>query len=205
MDSSAVAVIVATFGDPRWAQMARTVAAPSAAAQHPGELRLEHAATLAEARNAGAAATSAPWLCFLDADDELEPGYLAELTAGSGDLRAPAVRYVTAGEPEPEPISLAGRNISTMNPCVIGTLVPRDLFDRAGRFWTEPAWEDWSLFRRCALLGATIVHHPGAVYRVNVSPTGRNSTIPNPTALHRQIRQAHARWISLERRKARPR
>jgi len=196
VDRLEVAVVVGTFGEERWAELARTVAAPSAEVEAPAELVLEHAATLADARNRGAARTSAPWLCFLDADDELEPGYLAAMAAAAGDLRAPAVRYVTAGAPElAEPVTFEARNMDTLNPCVIGTLVPRALFEQAGGFWTERAWEDWSLFRRCWLLGARVEHVPRAVYRAHVNTGGRNSTIERPQILARQIRNAHAKWI----------
>lgn len=195
MDADSVAVIVATFGEERWAQLARTIAAPSAEAERPAELVLEHGATLHQARNDGAARTSSEWLCFLDADDQLEPGYLSALLGAAGDLRAPAVRYVVAGAPDPPPLVLAGRNISHVNPCVVGTLIRRELFEAAGRFWPERAWEDWSLFRRAWLLGATIEHVPAAVYRVTVNPAGRNSTIDRPHTLHREILRSHAAWL----------
>lgn len=198
-----VSVVVATFGDPSWAELAAERAIPSAEASAPAELVVVHGATLAEARNAGAARSISEWLCFLDADDEIEAGYLEAMAAASGDLRAPSVRYVTAGEIEPDPISLAGRNISTVNPCVIGTLLRRELFDAAGGFWTEPAWEDWSLFRRCWLLGAKLEHVTAAVYRVNVNPAGRNSSLPTQAErnrLHRKILLSHAEW----KRKQRP-
>ncbi len=196
MGAEAVALIVATFGETVWEERARRAAA-LALDQQPGELVVEHGATLADARNAGARRTAAPWLCFLDADDELEPGYLATLADADHRrriLRAPAVRFVTAGEPEPDPVSLAGRNISALNPCVVGTLIPRHLFELAGGWGRERAWEDWALFHRCHLAGAEIEHVPAAVYRVNVNPAGRNSTIANPERLHREIRQANARW-----------
>ena len=190
-----VAVVLATFGEERWAQLARTIAAPSAEAEHPAELVLQHGPTLHQARNEGAARTSSEWLCFLDADDQLDPGFLPGLLGAAGDLRAPAVRYVVAGAPDPAPLVLAGRNISTVNPCVIGTLIRRELFEEAGRFWPERAWEDWSLFRRAWLLGATIEHVPSAVYRVTVNPAGRNSTFDRPHTLHREILRSHAAWI----------
>lgn len=194
-----VAIVVATFGADEWRDRAARVAVPSAHAAGAGEVVVVHGATLAAARNAGARQSSAPWLCFLDADDELEPGYLAALCSAAGELRAPAVRYVTAGEPEPEPVSLAGRNMDRLNPCVVGTLLPRDLFERAGGWWTERAWEDWSLFRRCWLLGATLVHVPEAVYRAHVNPAGRNSTIDRPQQLATEIRRAHARWLATQK------
>ena len=203
MVADSVAVVVATFGEDRWAQLARTIAAPSAEAEHPAELIVEHGPTLHQARNAGAARARSEWLCFLDADDELEPGYLSALLAPDvlSDLRAPAVRYVVASAPDPAPLVFASRNIAHMNPCVIGTLIRRELFEAAGRFWPERAWEDWSLFRRAWLLGATIEHIPTAVYRVTVNPAGRNSTVDRPHTLHREILRSHAAWI--QQRKAR--
>lgn len=193
-----VAVVVATFGDESWRAKARAHALPSAEAEQPDQLVHIHGRTLAAARNAGVAETSTEWLCFLDADDELEPGYLDTLLTGSGDLRAPAVRYVQpcdiGGDAIPPIVTFVDRDIDTMNPCVIGTLVRRTMFDRAGRFWNEPAWEDWSLFRRCWLLSATIVHHPSAVYRANVNDHGRNSTVANPHQLHHDIIASHGQW-----------
>lgn len=194
-----VAVVVATFGADRWAQLARRRAVPSAEAEQPAELIVEHGETLHQARNDAARRARADWLCFLDADDELEPGYLAALLAATGDLRAPSVRYVTPTE-TPEPISFAGRNIDNMNPCVIGTLIRRDQFHEAGGFWPERAWEDWSLFRRAWLLGAKVEHVPAAVYRVHHDPTGRNSTVDRPHTLRREILRSHA--LFLRQRKA---
>jgi len=185
-----VSIIVATFGDRSWQQRANFTAVPSALSQWPLEVLSPHGATLAEARNAGAAAASGDWLCFLDADDELEPGYLDALLAGTADLRAPAVRY----GPDADPVTFEDRNDFRMNPCVIGTLLRRSMFDDVGGFWEERAWEDWSLFRRCWLAGASIEHIPAAVYRANPSPVGRNSTIERPNTLYRDILRSHARW-----------
>ena len=192
---SQVAVIVATFGDVEWERRAGR-AVDSADAQHPAELIAYHdrTGTLASARNAAAQLARSEWLCFLDADDELEPGYLDTLEHGSGDLRAPAVRYV-CGSYVGKPEVLDRRDIHRYNPCVIGTLIRRDLFAEAGGFWHERAWEDWSLFRRAHLLGAQVVHHPAAIYRAHVDPLGRNSTVRNPHALRREILRSHAAWL----------
>ena len=188
------AVIVATFGEELWAELAQRRAIPSALAELPGELIVEHGDSLHGARNAGAARATLPWLCFLDADDELEPGYLEAMRGHSGDLLAPSVRFVEDGAPEPAPVSLAGRDIRRTNPCVIGTLVRRSLFVDADGFWQERAWEDWSLFRRCWLLGGIIEHVPAATYRAYVDPSGRNSTVTNPAGLTRQITASHSEW-----------
>lgn len=193
-------MIVATFGASKWAQLARSVAVPSAEAARPAELIVEHGETLHQARNAAAARVSAEWLCFLDADDELEPGYLSAMSEASADLRAPALRLVVAGEPDLDPLDLSGREIlHGLNPCAIGTLIRRTMFDDVGGFWPERAWEDWSLFRRAVLAGATLEHVPAAVYRSNISPDGRNSTVDRPQQLRREIVSSHARWIRQRR------
>ena len=183
-----VTVIVATFGDEWWYEKGCWAAA-SALAQGATTIQV-HDDSLAVARNIGAARADTEWLCFLDADDVILPGYFDAMAAATGDLRAPAVQY-----DDDEPMVLADRNINVTNPCVIGTLIRKDMFMRAGGFWEEEAWEDWSLFRRCWLLGATIEHVPGAVYHVAVNPRGRNGTVRNPRELHAQIRQSHKRWL----------
>ena len=190
-----IAVVVATFGDRRWSELAHRRAVPSALLEQPDELILHHGgASIAEARNAAASRTSTSWLCFLDADDELEPGYLAAMRALEVDrgLLAPAIREVVDGIPG-EVRTLADRDIRRVNPCVIGTLIRRDVFEAVGRFWPERAWEDWSLFRRAwLLLGENVVHVPEAVYRIHVDPAGRNSTVDRPQQLHREIIRSHA-------------
>lgn len=188
-----VTIIVGTFGDEAW--MARGIAtAGRIILEHETRndvpVRAYHGRTLAEARNAAAYEADPGWLCFLDADDDLEPGYLDALLAGSGDLRAPAFRLGY------ELVDLTGRDIDTINPCVIGTLIRRDLFIDAGGFWHERAWEDWSLFRRAWLLGARIVHHPDAVYHASTEAGSRNNTVTRPLDLLRDIRAAHTAWLA---------
>lgn len=201
------AVVVATFGAPEWAERAQR-AARSAELAAPAELVVYHGgSSVAEARNTAARQTSAEWLVFLDADDELEPGYLAALaaTGHTSGLLAPAVREVVDGIPgEARTLDDARRDIDHgWNPCVIGTAIRRATFDAAGGFWPERAWEDWSLFRRAWLLGEPVHHVPDAVYRVHVNPAGRNSTIDRPRELHRQILRSHDVWRRQQRRRPR--
>ena len=109
-----VSIIVGTFGPDHWIDLAMSRAIPSAQAQ-PAQVIHSHAATIAEARNLGAARAETEWLVFLDADDELEAGYIDALAAADGDLRAPAVRYVT-DDHTPDPVTFEARNIDRLNP-----------------------------------------------------------------------------------------
>lgn len=196
-----VTILIGTYGDERWRRMGlrnhdlhreRFPDVPIALRHSDGDL--------ADARNEALALADEHllgrgWLCFLDADDELEPGYFDAMAAASGndadELLAPAVRY----GPGTQPMVFRDRNIDRINPCVIGTLIHRDMFDYAGGFWHERAWEDWSLFRRAWLRGARIVHVEDAVYRANSTLAGRNSRVRQANQLLAQIRESHDRFI----------
>ena len=190
-------MIVTTWGHPSWAGKASRVAIPSACEQ----ARVYHHHS-PDAPSAGAARNEAveicdpqEWICFLDADDELEPGYVDAMRAvglWGSHLGTPALRL-----PGKDPEVYRDRDIITgMNPCPIGTLIHRGLFEEAGQFWGEPAWEDWSLFRRAVLVGGVIRFVPGAVYNATASTrSGRNSTVRNPKKLRRDIIDSHIEWM----------
>lgn len=192
-----VTVIVGTFGTEEWRDRGRDTALRTCRDVVDVPVISSHEATLAEARNRGADAARTEWLCFLDADDELAPGYFDAMAGAIADLRAPSVEYTVGGVSQGPPVSYASRNIVHLNPCVIGTLVRRDLFHRAGGFLDEPIYEDWSLWLRCVQLGATINHVTRAVYRAELSPEGRNS---QPDAVRRQwykqVQRTHARGMA---------
>lgn len=208
-----VSVVIATCGGEAWHELAWARAYPSVSAfgaivEHYPDL------TVSQARNAGAeyAAANNPdiadgdrWLLFLDADDELESGYLEAMQDAldrnpSGiweddehyeelwvtpPLLAPAVRYVRARNghlsSSPAAIPNAGK-WPRVNECVIGTLVRADLFQHVGGFrdrtddGTElSSIEDYDLWLRCFDVGAALVHVPQAVYRAHVGDRSRNS------------------------------
>jgi len=190
-----VTICISTFGDESWKTLAMTRALPSALGQC-SEIVHTHAETLQDSRNRGAEKATGEWLVMLDADDELAPGYVDAILAASGDLRAPAVSWVT-DHSATAPRTLADRNIETMNPCVIGTAIRRELFMDLGGFWDEPAYEDFSLFRRAWLAGAVIEHVPDAVYRAWVRPGSRNQSVRNPARLIRDIQSSHEEWNRL--------
>jgi glycosyltransferase involved in cell wall biosynthesis len=112
-------------------------------------IRQENAGRSA-ARNAGAAATDAPYLLMLDADDRVAPGALAKLhTALEADPKAGfaygRLRYFGAWSaeidfPDFDPYKLLYRSIAWMG------LVRREAFDQAGGFDTSlEGYEDWDL------------------------------------------------------------
>lgn len=200
-----VTVIVATYGSEDWERRGEETARATQETFPKIAVTAIHGnGTLAEARNTGAHLAMTEWLCFLDADDSLDPEYFKAMrislqhtvlggrryVARMSPLLAPRVSY--DGAPS---VSLATRNIAAMNPCVIGTLVRRERFMEAGGFWEEPAWEDWSLFRRCWLLGSR-VQHVLAVYnaRGGAAGSGRNLTVDDPRALQRSILDSHRVW-----------
>lgn len=179
-----VSILICTYGEDRWRRLAIERALPSAQAQKDAhEVRAwhspEHTLTLAETRNLAAREASGGWLCFLDADDELAPGYVAAMRERAAEMGAgaallyPAVQYVT-GKSESRPALLGqGRPLIELNRAVIGSLIPRQLFLSLGGFGEEPIYEDWALWLR-ASRHVALMAVPKAVYRVHQAPSGRN-------------------------------
>lgn len=180
-----ISILVCTHGDASWVSRAHARAIPSAEAEQPHELIVEHLeeGTLAETRNLAAERASGDWLCFLDADDELAPGYLDAMAAYACGLLeheilrllVPSVSYLMAGAASVPAIPNQGR-WPELNECVIGTLVPSALFRAVGGFREFEAYEDWDLFLRCTKAGAQLVYVPDAVYLAHVRAGGRNET-----------------------------
>lgn len=202
-----VTVVVATFGDDHWVDLAERRAIPSAEAQ--GVLVVHsHGDSLHEARNAGLADVDTEWVCHVDADDELEAGYFDAMAEASADLRAPAVRYlrgtraawpyvprVPAHEHACEAACLRDGNW-----LVVGTVARTGLLRRAGGWRDWPFFEDWDLWLRCYLLGATVEAVPQAIYRAHARPGSRNRAPSQAEKLrvHRDIDAANERWAAAQ-------
>lgn len=174
-----VSVLVCTFGADRWRRAAMR-AMRSAQQQGAHEVLAFHGDAgleLHEVRNGAARAASGDWLCFLDADDQLAPGYVLAMKleglAGPGVLY-PAVQYVYEDGREAAPAMLGSkRRLIDLNRAVVGSLVPRDLFLEVGGFGPEPIYEDWDLWLRCSQHVA-LRPVPDAVYRVFMRSRSRN-------------------------------
>lgn len=173
-----IAIVIASYGDLSWGTLATKRAFASTRDQSMDEVILDHYEdlSLGAARNAAAERTRCDWLCFLDADDELEEGYIeamrAVLPPDHRTLLAPMVRIVPGTK---API-FPNRHVpvTELNHCVIGTLVPRSLFRAVGGFGEEKLYEDWALWLRCLRAGAIIQYVEGAVYRAFSHIGGRN-------------------------------
>lgn len=173
-----ISVIIATYGEPEWEALARDRALPSVfgdAKERLCDFLVWHDpdGTRASSLNQGAHYAPGDWLIFLDADDELAPGYvgamrraLEQSTDGASTLFTPAVQTIRKGKPGDPSFFDRGISLRDDNWLVIGTMIHRDLFWKVGGFEDYPhGFEDWALWSKCYRLGAEIVKVPDAVYR----------------------------------------
>lgn len=193
-----VTVVIATFGDNEWRWIAERAIASVEAFPFRVPFVHVHGKALHLARNEGAARAKTEWLCHLDADDELEPGYFEAMAGGTADLRAPLARYVhkdgRVEAPKVPPGSLDLRNANTL---VIGTLVRKALHIEVGGFRDFPLYEDWDYFQRCWKAldcdNSRIEYVQGAVYRAHVRANSRNRRPKHDkrTLVHHLIRRTN--------------
>jgi GT2 family glycosyltransferase len=193
-----VTVCVGTYGDASWVDLARRAirsAEPQATVIH------RHGTSLAQARNEALALVETEWVIHLDADDELEPGYVEAMSRGTADVRGPLVRYMVNGEQRNlwQPRVFNHHHDCTAdclpdgNWLVIGSAVRTELLRKAGG-WREFAWsEDWDAWLRCWKAGATFELVPDAIYRAHVRPDSRNrgATEEAKLAAHQEIYEAN--------------
>lgn len=194
-----VTIAVATFGDHSWKDLARERAVPSAAAQGVPVVAV-HGLSLHDARNLAVAQVATEWIIHLDADDELEPGYVEAMAAGTADVRAPIVRYIRGGTARLWNPRVAGHThdcdadcLAEGNWLVIGSMVRTELVRRVGG-WRDFDWsEDYDLWVRCWQAGATFESIPAAVYRAHVRSDSRNRapTRHAKLAAHQAIARAN--------------
>lgn len=192
-----VTIIVATFGGQSWVDLAEQRAIPSAE-QFRVPVIHSHGDSLHDARNWGLDLARTEWVVFLDSDDELDAGYLDAIDQGTADVRAPAVAYVRNGRARrPTMPRVAGHSHDCTADCladgnwlVVGSAARTRLLRDVGGWREWPCYEDWDLWARCWLAGATFEAVPDAVYRAHVRPDSRNRgqlTQAEKHAVHQQI------------------
>ncbi len=193
-----VTVVVATYGTRGpFEDLAQNRAVPSAEVQAPAIHVHLPGGTLAEARNEGLRQVETEFVIHLDADDELEPGYVEAMAKGTADVRVPAVHRIWHGARPAHIPKVWGHTHDCTAEClrygnwiVVGACVRTELVRDIG--WEEFGWsEDWGLWARCYRAGASFERIPEAVYRAYHSRTGRNR-VRREVALrwHREIEAA---------------
>jgi glycosyltransferase involved in cell wall biosynthesis len=181
-----IGVVVGTYGDEKkWGDLAmRALASVEANTQLPTKTLWSHEESLHYARNYGAMKLDTDWLIFLDADDELDEGYIEAMAQAAGDIRKPSTIGVYAdGTTDCHPTMIPARDLRTANHIVIGAMCSSSLFWKVGGFRDWPVLEDWCLWRRMVKAGGTVVEVPEAIYRVHVMDGSRNKD----KALHDMI------------------
>lgn len=184
--------MIATYGGREWADLAYQRAVPSAEANDPYSVCVVHEpeGTIASARNLGAQDASGDWLCFLDADDELDPLYIRamqqanRIKPGDRNLYTPKVSYVRRGRRE-RPRFWPTVPLESGNWMVIGTVVHRSLFDEVGGFREWPhGLEDWDLWSRIWRAGCQIVKVQRAVYVAHWNDNSKHHQLMRDRARH---------------------
>lgn len=174
-----VSIVITTYGTDEWRELAWSRAYPSTVDQGAHEVIVHHEPDLpiGPARNAAGLLATGDYLCHLDADDELAPGYIATMEQAISEAREPsktlfypAVRYMRKNRPAPDlvrPIT----NLKHDNFLVVGTVVDRQLFQSVGGFGNYGhGYEDWAAWAKCWKAGARIVPVPQAVYVAYINP-----------------------------------
>lgn len=178
-------VVVSTFGDPKWQILAKERAIPSAEALGVSVI-YNHKKTLHKARNAGLFKVQTEFVTHLDADDELEPGFFEEIEKVKGDVIAPSIRYITPGNIHPPKMpKVVGHYHNCVGDClrvgnwiIVGAVARTELLHRIGGWRDYSNLEDYDLWQRCWLAGASIAAAPNAIYKAHYDrASGRNTSM----------------------------
>jgi len=174
-----ISIVITTYGDERWKELSWSRAYPSTLEQGALEVIVHHEPDLpiGPARNAAGLLASGDYLCHLDADDELAPGYIAAMQQAidraadpSMALFYPTVRYMRKNRAQADLLRPIG-DLRHDNFMVIGTAVERRLFQSVGGFSNyDHGYEDWSAWAKCWKAGASVIPVPQAVYIAHINP-----------------------------------
>ena len=183
---SSISIVISTYGDEGWAELAWSRAYPSTIGQGAEEVVVQHYPKLAigPARNLTAKKAKGDFLIHLDADDELDAGYVQAMREAieglppehepSRTLFQPAVRYIRKGRMA-DPVLIPVKDLRHDNYLVVGTMVSRHLFEEVGGFSDYPhGFEDWSLWAKCWKSGARIQPVTHAFYHAHINPKSKH-------------------------------
>lgn len=174
------ACVIASYGDPNvWLPLGERAFRSAEAQTKPFDevyrVHLEEG-TLQEARNSALDFVDTDWICFLDADDELDVRYHEAMeNCTIGQIKRPATLGIVDGIEDDNPYLIERADLRMRNFIVIGAFIQFEDFARVGGFSDDLALEDWDLWIRLHLDGAEIVDVPDAIYRVHVRDDSRNS------------------------------
>lgn len=191
--------MITTYGGEEWRELAWSRAYPSAASQGAYEVIVHHEPELeiGPARNRAGYKATGKWLCHLDADDELAPGYIEAMQDAillhndNNVLFQPAVQYVRKNVVAP-PLVMPEKDLRSDNYLVVGTVVNRNLLQSVGGFSDYPhGFEDWSAWAKCWRAGARVVPVPEAVYVAYINPRSKHRQLwrdrKSQVALHLRV------------------
>ena len=175
-----VSVAVGTFGGQHWVDLAQRAIRSARALDVP--VVHVHADSLHEARNEALNRVETEYVVHLDADDELDENFFCEMEYGTADVRGPAVTYINSGySSKPLVPQVFGHSHACVGGClldgnwlVVGSLVRTELVRKVGGWRDYPVYEDFDLWQRCWLAGATFEAMPCAVYKAHVRHDSRN-------------------------------
>lgn len=183
-----ISVITGTFGSEEWNDLGRkAIASLNRQTEQPVSAHHVHAETLAEARNIGALEAEGEWFLFLDADDYIDDNFIKSANArlpiyGNADYLVRPAITVSGGNRRPH--VLPEKNIYDANFMIIGTLVKRETFFKAGMFRDIPVLEDWDLWIRCVINGSLFGSSPASIYHINSRQDGRNNSDQHAAVFH---------------------
>lgn len=193
-----ISVCVATYGDPEWMNLAigRALSSTDAAGADDADVISVHLlnGTVSSSRNACAERATGDWLLFLDADDQLAPGFIGAMgraleqegTGGGPVLLTPAVQQIRRG-PASTPFFYKECSLETGNWLVIGTLIQRNFFWEIGGFEEHPhGLEDWQLWAKAVKAGARIVKVPDAVYIAHMNRTSKHHLLQRDRTAYKE-------------------
>lgn len=172
-----ITICVATFGNYKWKLLAQERALPSAYSFAVPVIYV-HGEALHEARNACLEQVETEFIVYCDADDELAPGFFEYMDKVDGDLRPPSVNHIN------ERVTFMPKVVGHDHTCVadclefgnwlvVGTVARTELLKEVGGWKEWETFEDWDLWMRCWIVGATVTPVPKAIYRAYSTAQGR--------------------------------